>query len=104
MTTVIEFNGIKLTSQDVAKVNAVKSEELHRLRKLVTLYKSDDKSLAQFRLQACDMLLIITVRTVLKKKLRKDQQEWLELWMTDSNTMVKDYMLQLDANISELLI
>mgnify|MGYP003644452146 CR=1 FL=1 len=103
MTTIVEFNGIKLTAQDVAKVNAVKSDELDRLRKLITLYKIDDKTLAPFRLQACDMLLIITVRTVLKKKLRKEQQEWIELWMTDSNTMVKDYMSQLYSNISEFL-
>ena len=94
-----EYDGLKLTKNDVEKVNSIQSKELDNLRTAITLYKKNDKSYARFRMLAMDMIFSITIRTVLKKKLKKNQQDWLADWMNSKDTMVKDYMVQLHSNI-----
>ena len=102
MSILVEYDGMKLTNEDVSLINSfARGQEIDRLRECITLYMKGDASYAMFRAQSVDMITSITIRTVLKKKLKVKHKEWLSSWIGDGNTMVNDYMNQLESNIAK---
>lgn len=99
------IDGITTNYQQLERCREVAfSDEVAKARKVITMYKPRDKSLALFRIQAARHLEALTVRAVLKRKLRKEQREFIKPWLTDGNRMFVDFIAALNKAVGYTFI
>lgn len=93
-------HGVNLTDNQILKCKSIfKDIELLRLKSKVYGFKKEVEELALFRIYSKRMIEEISTRRVIKKPLLVEHKIWLNSWLIDQNTMVKDYF-----DLLELLI
>lgn len=101
----MKIDGLNLTDEQLEKCRAVALHpDVVKARKVITLYKYSDASLAMFRIQAANHLEAVTVRAVLNKPLKSAQAAFVNRWLVDGNPMFAEFYAVLNRTVGRAFI
>lgn len=101
----MKIDGIGLTEDQLQKCRAVFTDpDVVKARKVITLYKYEDPSLAMFRLQAARHIEAITVRAVINRPLKVAQAAFVNRWLVDGNDMFRVFFRALNNAVGREFI